>query len=157
MDWWCQNQPVVNLAEKQVAVTLGGKVATLPLVRSPELVSDLQQLNIVDNVNFILSCKKEVVESQKMVLLLPCCPSLPPFSTPLLLLKSPKICFLKLILSLTQTSILEARSTCWTSWNWSTCKGYINSKLKEEVIVPSKLSLVSPVILVPKSSGKLCV
>ena len=32
---------------------------------------------------------------------------------------------------------------------------YIDSKLKEGVIVPSKLSLVSPVILVPKSSGKL--
>ena len=41
MDWWCRNRPVVNLTEKQVAVTLGGKVATLPLVKSPELVSDL--------------------------------------------------------------------------------------------------------------------
>ena len=51
MDWWCRNQPVVNLAEKQVAVTLGSKVATLPLVRSLELVYGLQQLNIVDNVN----------------------------------------------------------------------------------------------------------
>ena len=37
MDWWCWNQPVVNLAEKQVAVTLRGKVATLPLVRSCSL------------------------------------------------------------------------------------------------------------------------
>ena len=53
MDYWCRNQPVVNLAEKQVAVTLGEKVATLPLVRSPELVLDLQQLNIVDNMNLI--------------------------------------------------------------------------------------------------------
>ena len=34
-------------------------------------------------------------------------------------------------------------------------KEYIDSKLKEGVIVQSKLSLVSPVILVPKSSGKL--
>ena len=25
MDWWCRNQPVVNLAEKQVAVVLGGR------------------------------------------------------------------------------------------------------------------------------------
>ena len=57
MDWWCQNQLVVNLAEKQVAVAYRGKVTTLPLVRSPELVSDLQQLNIVDNVNLISSCK----------------------------------------------------------------------------------------------------
>ena len=63
MDWWCRNQPVVNLAEKQVAVTYGGKVATLPLVRSPELVSDIQQLNIVDNVNLILGYKKEVVKN----------------------------------------------------------------------------------------------
>ena len=39
MDWWCQNQPVVNLAEKQVAVTYRGKVATLFLVRSLELES----------------------------------------------------------------------------------------------------------------------
>ena len=65
MDGWCRNQPDVNLAEKQVAVTLGGKVTTLPLVRSLKLVSDLQQLNIVDNVNLILSCKKEVVKSQE--------------------------------------------------------------------------------------------
>ena len=64
MDWWCRNQPIVNLAEKQVAVTLGGKVATLPLVRSPELVSGLQQLNIVDKVNLISSCKKEVAKNQ---------------------------------------------------------------------------------------------
>ena len=65
ISFWCRNQPVVNLAEKQVAVTLGGKVTTLSLVRSLKLVSDLQQLKIVDNVNLISSCKKEVVESQE--------------------------------------------------------------------------------------------
>ena len=41
IDWWCRHQPVVNLAEKQVAVTLIGKVATLILIRSPKLVLDL--------------------------------------------------------------------------------------------------------------------
>ena len=37
----------------------------MPLVRSLELVLDLQQLNIVDDVNLILSCKKEVIENQE--------------------------------------------------------------------------------------------
>ena len=54
-----------NFAEKQVAVAYGGKNATLPLVRFSELVSDLQQLNIVNDVNLISTCKKEGVKDQR--------------------------------------------------------------------------------------------
>ena len=115
MDWWCQNQLVINLAEKQVAVTLGGKVTTLPLFRSPELFSDLQQLNIVDNVNLILSCKKKVVKSQENGFIAALLSKFAALFNPVAPPKVPQKSFIRLILSLMQTDILEAWSSCWTS------------------------------------------
>ena len=107
MDWWCRNQPVVNLAEKQVADLLGGKVAILPLFRSPELVSDLQQHNIVDNVSLISSCKKEVVKNQENGFIAALLTKFAALFNPVAPPKVHKICSSRLTLSLTQTWILK--------------------------------------------------
>ena len=155
MDWWCRNQPVVNLAEKQVAVTLGGKVATLPLVRSPELVSGLQQLNIVDDVNLISSCEKEVAENQGNGFIAALLTKFAALFNPIAPPKVPQNLFFKIDFKPDANKCFGSPVYSLDILKLKYLKEYIDSKLKEGVIVPSKSSLVSPVILVPKSSGEL--
>ena len=54
----------VNIAKKQITVTLRVKLVTLPLERSLEFVLDLKQLEIVDNVFLISSCEKGMANNQ---------------------------------------------------------------------------------------------
>ena len=132
-----------------------GKVATLPLVRSLELVSDLQQLNIVDDVNLISSCEKEGVKDQGNGFTAALLSRFAALFNPVAPPKVPQNLFFKIDFKPNANKYFGSPVYALDVLKLKYLKEYIDSKLKEGVIVPSKSSLVSPVILVPKSSGKL--
>ena len=106
-------------------------------------------------MNLISSCKKEVAKNQGNGFIAALLTKFAALFNPVAPPKVPQNLFFKIDFKPDANKYFGSPVYSLDILKLKYLKEYIDSKLKEGVIVPSKLSLVSPVILVPKSSGKL--